>query len=141
MRKLILFLFLCFSLNGFAQTIQGVKHIEIVSEIQDTMVLLNKPDIDKINRTYFEKNKIDSLNHINEEIIKLYIQKDISLVNIIDLKDSIIKDKDQLISETKTSLEGKYEAQKQETKKMRTKKIIWQSISLAEIGIFLLIIL
>lgn len=105
------------------------------------MVLLNKPDIDKINRTYFEKNKIDSLNKINEEIIKLYIQKDISLVNIIDLKDSIIKDKDQLISETKTSLEGKLEAQKQETKKMRTKKIIWQSISVAEIGIFLLLIL
>lgn len=140
MKKLIFILFLFFSVLCSGQ-IQGVKHIEIVSDICDTMILINKQDADKINRTYFEKNKIDSINKINEEVIKLYTQKEASLVKIIDLKDSIIKDKDQLISETKTSLEGKYEAQKQETKKMRTKKIIWQSISLAEIGIFLLIIL
>ena len=46
MKKLITILFLFFSILGYGQTIEGVKHIEIVSEIQDTMALLNKKDIE-----------------------------------------------------------------------------------------------
>lgn len=141
MKRVILLLTLLVSLQGYGQVIEGVKHIEIVSEISDTMALINKYDVDKINRTYFEKNRLDSLNRINEDIIKLYEKKYLSLANITDIKDDIIKDKDLLISETKSSLEAKYEAQKEETKKMQNKKIIWQSISIAEIAIFLLIIL
>lgn len=141
MKRIILLLTLLVSLQGYGQIIEGVKHIEIVSEISDTMALINKYDVDKINRTYFEKNRLDSLNRINEDIIKLYEKKYLSLANITDIKDDIIKDKDLLISETKSSLEAKYEAQKEETKKMQNKKIIWQSISIAEIAIFLLIIL
>ena len=73
MKKLITILFLFFSILGYGQTIEGVKHIEIVSEIQDTMALLNKKDIDKINQVFFEREKLDSLNRANEELINLFI--------------------------------------------------------------------
>lgn len=142
MKQLILFLLLfLLVVPMYGQVIEGVKHIEIVSEIQDTMALLNKKDIDKINQVFFEREKLDSLNRTNEELISLYQAKCLSLLNISSLKDDIIKDKDLLIDETKTLLEAKYEDQKLETKKMRNKKLIWQGISIAEIAIFLIIIL
>lgn len=142
MKQLILFLLLfLLVVPMYGQVIERVKHIEIVSEIQDTMALLNKKDIDKINQVFFEREKLDSLNRTNEELISLYQAKCLSLLNISSLKDDIIKDKDLLIDETKTSLEAKYEDQKLETKKMRNKKLIWQGISIAEIAIFLIIIL
>ena len=124
MKKLITILFLFFSILGYSQTIEGVKHIEIVSEIQDTMALLNKKDIDKINQVFFEREKLDSLNRANEELISLYQAKCLSLLNIGCLTYDIIKDKDFLIDETKDALEAKYEDQKLETKKMRNKKLI-----------------
>lgn len=142
MKQLILFLLLfLLVVPMYGQVIEGVKHIEIVSEIQDTMALLNKKDIDKINQVFFEREKLDSLNRANEELISLYQTKCLSLLNISSLKDDIIKDKDLLIDETKDALEAKYEDQKLETKKMRNKKLIWQGISIAEIAIFLIIIL
>ena len=142
MKQLILFLLLfLLVVPMYGQVIEGVKHIEIVSEIQDTMALLNKKDIDKINQVFFEKEKLDSLNRTNEELVSLYQAKCLSLLNISSLKDDIIKDKDLLIDETKDALEAKYEDQKLETKKMRNKKLIWQGISIAEIAIFLIIIL
>ena len=124
MKQLILFLLLLLTIPIYGQVIKGVKHIEIVSEIQDTMALLNKKDIDKINQVFFEREKLDSLNRANEELISLYQAKCLSLLNISSLKDDIIKDKNLLIDETKTSLEAKYEDQKLETKKMKNKKLI-----------------
>lgn len=142
MKQLILFLLLfLLVVPMYGQVIEGVKHIEIVSEIQDTMALLNKKDIDKINQVFFEREKLDSLNRTNEELISLYQAKCLSLLNINSLKDDIIKDKDLLIDETKDALEAKYEDQKLETKKMKNKKLIWQGISIAEIAIFLIIVL
>ena len=59
MKQLILFLLLfLLVVPMYGQVIEGVKHIEIVSEIQDTMALLNKKDIDKINQVFFEREKI-----------------------------------------------------------------------------------
>ena len=125
MKQLILFLLLfLLVVPMYGQVIEGVKHIEIVSEIQDTMALLNKKDIDKINQVFFEREKLDSLNRANEELISLYQAKCLSLLNISSLKDDIIKDKDLLIDETKDALEAKYEDQKLETKKMKNKKLI-----------------
>lgn len=142
MKQLILFLLLfLLVVPMYGQVIEGVKHIEIVSEIQDTMALLNKKDIDKINQVFFEREKLDSLNKVNEDLVMVYQAKCLQLLQISDLKDGIIKDKDFLINETKDALEAKYEDQKLETKKMRNKKLIWQGISIAEIAIFLIIIL
>lgn len=125
MKQLILFLLLfLLVVPMYGQVIEGVKHIEIVSEIQDTMALLNKKDIDKINQVFFEREKLDSLNKVNEDLVMVYQAKCLQLLQISDLKDGIIKDKDLLIDETKDALEAKYEDQKLETKKMRNKKLI-----------------
>lgn len=125
MKQLILFLLLfLLVVPMYGQVIEGVKHIEIVSEIQDTMALLNKKDIDKINQVFFEREKLDSLNKVNEDLVMVYQTKCLQLLQISDLKDGIIKDKDFLINETKDALEAKYEDQKLETKKMRNKKLI-----------------
>ena len=125
MKQLILFLLLfLLVVPMYGQVIEGVKHIEIVSEIQDTMALLNKKDIDKINQVFFEREKLDSLNKVNEDLVMVYQAKCLQLLQISDLKDGIIKDKDFLINETKDALEAKYEDQKLETKKMRNKKLI-----------------
>lgn len=84
MYKFIVSLGLTFCcLTAHCQFLPGVKHIEIVSEVQDSMVLLNKPDIDKINKTYFEKRKLDSLNVYNNKHVELLEDK-------IEIKDSII---------------------------------------------------
>ena len=74
----------------YGQFLPGVKHIEIISEIEDSMVLLNKPDVDKINKTYFEKEKFDSLNTYNEKAIEL-------LENKINIQDSIITNNNLLL--------------------------------------------
>lgn len=125
MKQLILFLLLfLLVVPMYGQVIERVKHIEIVSEIQDTMALLNKKDIDKINQVFFEREKLDSLNKVNEDLVMVYQAKCSQLLQISDLKDGIIKDKDFLINETKDALEAKYEDQKLETKKMRNKKLI-----------------
>ena len=74
----------------YAQFLPGVKHIEIISEIEDSMVLLNKPDVDKINKTYFEKEKLDSLNVYKDQIINILEYK-------ISVQDSIIVSKNSLL--------------------------------------------
>jgi hypothetical protein len=67
----------------YGQFLPGVKHVEVISDLQDSMVLLNKPDIDKINKTYFEREKLDSVSKYHEQLINLLEHK-------IELQDSII---------------------------------------------------
>ena len=79
MYKIIAVILMFCSTFVYGQFLPGVKHIEVVSEIQDSMVLLNKPDVDKINKMYFEKEKLDSLNMLKlslmykRYLLKLYI--------------------------------------------------------------------
>lgn len=89
-RFIISCLFLFISVVANCQFLPGVKHIEIVSDIQDSMVLLNKPDIDKINKTYFEKRKLDSLNTYLNESVDL-------LNNQVTIQDSIISNQEIII--------------------------------------------
>ena len=76
--------------------IDSIKHVEVVSEIQDSMVLLQKSDVDKINKTFFEKNQLDSLNTLNEKII-------FNLEQVNSTLDSIIVNQ-QLIIENHTEI-------------------------------------
>lgn len=69
MRSIIIWILLFISTFSFAQELNQIKHIEIVSEIQDSMALINKTDIEKINKTFYEKRQLDSLNFINDSII------------------------------------------------------------------------
>ena len=130
------------SISAHCQFIPGVKHIEIISEIQDSMVLLNKPDVDKINKTYFEKSKLDSLNVYNEQTINL-------LENKIFVQDSIINNQKLLLynevtinTHLRKNLEDNTTQYEKQLKDERLKKIGWQvGIGVATIGIVLALVL
>lgn len=101
MKYIVLIICLLFSFNTFAQDLDSVKHIIVVTELQDTMALINKDDINKINKTFYEKNILDSLNKLNDSIIynlhQNIFQRDTLLINYraIQKADSIIKAKYQ----------------------------------------------
>lgn len=125
----------------YAQYIPGVKQIEIVSEIQDSMVLLNKPDVDKINKTYFEKNKLDSLNFYNESLIYLLENKVSLLVSINLEKDKIIRNHLSIQNKLNEELEWTNEYYEKQLRKENNKKIWWQTATAAGVvGIILALI-
>lgn len=95
----IICLFYC--LICFAQLPDEIKHIEIVSEVSDTMVLLNKPDLDKINTAFYRLECADSLNAINEQIIDTLNAKEQKLEQSISVYQEVIKNKDEQISNIK----------------------------------------
>ena len=126
----------------YGQFLPGVKHIEIISEIEDSMVLLNKPDVDKINKTYFEKEKLDSLNACNEITIEL-------LENKINIQDSIITNNNLLLKNeielnkylTK-SIEDNTTQYEKYLRREKAKKVCWQTATgVAVVGIILALVL
>ena len=54
------------------------------------MILLNKQDVNKVNKIYFDKKQLKNLNQRNEELIIL-------LENKIAIQDSIIVHKDNML--------------------------------------------
>ena len=67
MKKLLIIIFSLISVNCFCQSLDSIKHIEIISEIRDSMALINKDDIDKTTDDFInayidefgETNKFD----------------------------------------------------------------------------------
>ena len=142
MYKIITFILLFFSVSAYGQFLSGVKHVEIISEIKDSMVLLNKPDVDKINKTYFEKNKLDSLNVCYEKTILLLEQK-------IQLQDSLLVNHEFLLNNEiatnmylKKNLEDNMLQYEKYLRKEKIGKIGWQTATGAAIvGVILALIL
>lgn len=134
MRKLIFIIFLCSNLLVHAQT-----HIEYISEKTDTMALINKHDIDIINNVFVERNRLDSLNVLNEKII---LQLELESL----IKDSIILKQDKTIDNTniiveeleKNNLET-IEKYSQELKTEKRKKTSFQTLT--GVGIITIILL
>jgi hypothetical protein len=130
------------SISAHCQFISGVKHIEIVSKIQDSMVLLNKPDVDKINKTYFEKSKLDSLNVYKDQTINL-------LENKISVQDSIINNQKLLLdneiainTHLRKNLEDNTTQYEKQLKKERSGKIAWQvGVGVTAVGVILALVL
>lgn len=108
MYRFIVFIGLMFcSICTYGQFLPGVKHIEIVSEIEDSMVLLNKPDVDKINKTYFEKSKLDSLNVHKDQIINILEDKIYVQDSIIIYKNSLLENEITINAHLKKNVEDK----------------------------------
>ena len=82
---------------AFAQLPTEVKHVELVSEVADTMVLINKPDLDKINTAFYRLDKSDSLNVVNDRIITNLEVESRKLNQIIETQKYIISNKDEQI--------------------------------------------
>ena len=123
------------SLNCFSQNISQIKHLETISEITDTMALINKQDIDKINRTYFIKNKLDSLNCLNEAIIRELNVKVAAQDSIIFNQLGIISNKDHIILEYKNKHDELIANNLKQIKKEQRKSRIFKIFSASELAI------
>lgn len=143
MKKLLIVL-ICnlLTFSGFCQSLDSIKHIEIVSEIRDSMALINKDDIDVINRTFYELEISDSLNQINDSIINQLVIQNHKLDSIMQSQQVVILN-DQII-QSKLTLDHKNEIDryKKELKRTNNKKIAWQSTTgLSLLAIILIILL
>ena len=147
-RNILVIILLSFSqiLWGQSDSLQKrVKHVEVISEIQDTMALINKDDINKINKVFYERNVLDSLRVVDSCIIenqnKLKQLTDsivTTQINTIENQSSIIEQYEIVISESNSEI---VELEKKQ-KKDKNSKIAWQSISgtLAAVVLVLLLL-
>ena len=92
---LILSFLMCFIISN-AQSIDSLKHIVIVTKLQDSMALINNEDINIINKVFYERNLLDSLNTINDTLIQRLKLVQIEQSNII-LNQKVIIQNDSLI--------------------------------------------
>lgn len=91
MRQVITMILLFFSLNCFAQLPEKIKYVEFASEVADTMIMINKADLDKINTTFYQLEVSDSLNVVNEKIISSLISETNTLKDIMNSQRVIIE--------------------------------------------------
>lgn len=136
MRK-ILILFLLLNVTCFAQT-----HVEYISEKCDSMALINQSDIDVINNVFAERNKLDSLNTINNKIIET-LELETEVLDSIVKKQLITIDNDRIIHQNlKRNYEKVLNKYNQDLKKERNQKTSFQiTTGLGLIAIILLILL
>ena len=136
MRKIIIFLFLSLSISCFAQT-----HVEYISEKCDSMALINQSDIDIINGVFSERNKLDSLNSVNEKIIS-ELELGIQLQDSIILhQDLVVKHNEDRITQLELRNKQTEETYSKELKKEKNKKISFQATTGAAIIAIILILL
>lgn len=122
MRKLIAILFLFISIIGYAQL---PEHVEVASEMADTMILINKTDADKINTLFNRYEYADSLNKINENIISTMSLENSKLDSIISAQSSIIINKDEQMSLVKRQNEEAISNLEKQLKRANRGKVIW----------------
>lgn len=87
------------------------------------MVLLQKSDVDKINKTFFEKNQLDSLNTLNEKIIFNLEQVNSTLDSIIVNQQLIIENHTEIENSLTKELEECQDFYDRSLKKERRRKI------------------
>lgn len=136
MRKILLAL----SLIGFTSYAQ--THIEYISEPTDSMALISKQDIDIINNVFNERNVLDSLHNINEQIISTLEITNRIQNDLLETQSLIIVNKDQIIEELEERNKNNIQCYSKELKKEKNKKISFQTTTgLSIIAIILLLLL
>lgn len=148
MKNFKIFLIVClmlFSLTSKGQDtlLTKIKHIEVVSDVQDTMALLNKDDINKINKVFYERDYLDSLRIVDSSLLKaseeIKERMDsivVKQLNTIDNQNTIIEQYQDAISEKDETITGLEKKQKKD----KGSKIAWQSVS-GTLAIVLIIVL
>lgn len=139
---LIISFIICFTeLN--AQSLDSLKHITIVTELQDSMALINNNDINIINKVFYERNLLDSLNSVNDSLIRKLDLVRINQDNIIRKQkaviqnDSLIKIQYQLTIDDRNKI---IQDNQKAIKNQKNQKIVWQSTTGA-LAIALLVVL
>lgn len=137
MQKILIVIGLMVGFNCFAQT-----HIEYISEPTDSMALISKQDIDVINNIFNEKNMLDSLCNINEQLIsKLELHNRVQS-DVLKRQAQMISNQTLLIKELELRNENSVQYYSKELKKEKTKKISFQTTTgLSIIAIILILLL
>lgn len=136
MRKIVLMFSLMVGFNCFAQT-----HLEYISEPTDSMALISKQDIDIINNVFTERNMLDSLCSINEELIsKLELNNRVKSA-VLERQVLIIKNNEMIIKELEARNENSVKYYSKELKKEKNKKISFQALTGASVIAIILLIL
>lgn len=122
-------------------TCSAQTHLEYISEPSDSMAVINKEDIDLINGVFNERNILDSLYNLNEQIISnLEIEINIQDSIIIN-QNQTIKNNEIVISELEVRNNQNIEMYSKELKKEKRKKISFQSLTGAGIITIILLLL
>ena len=140
MRWFISFILLFFVNICFAQNV-SIKHIEIISEIRDSMLLINIEDANKINKIFHEYSKLDSINQINSEIIESLIVKNKYLDSLILNHKKIVNNYERINLELNNCINKKESYYEKQLLKARREKIGWQSATGISLLITLIILL
>lgn len=137
MQKILIVIGLMVGFNCFAQT-----HIEYISEPTDSMALISKQDIDVINNIFNEKNMLDSLCNINEQLIsKLELHNRVQS-DVLKRQAQMISNQTLLIKELELRNKNSVQYYAKELKKEKTKKISYQTTTgLSIIAIILILLL
>ena len=146
-KKLWLLFFSLFSItvNGQNDSLSKIKHIEIISEVRDTMVLINKDDINKINKVFFERNYLDSLRVVDSCLIKGHEEMKQKMDSIVMTQLNTIDNQKNIIEHYKNNAidnNQKIVDLENQHRKDKNSKIAWQSATgtLAAIVLILLLV-
>lgn len=125
-----------FCFNGYSQI-----YIEYVSPKTDSMALINKTDIDIINKVFAERNVLDSLNNVNHQIINHY-ENEISILDSVILKqNNIILNDKEIIDQLESDKFQMIDNYKKELKSETNKKISYQTLTGVSFLVIILLIL
>ena len=86
--------------------------------------MINKEDADKINKTYFLKNQLDTINCLNEKIISELKIKSLKQENIIKEQQEIVDNYKKIVKEQKDQNEKLIKDYDNYLKKSQRKKAI-----------------
>ena len=139
---LIISFMMCFTgLN--AQSLNSLKHVVVVTELQDTMALINNDDINIINKVFYERNILDSLNSVNDSLIRKLDLVRINQDNIIQKQKAVIQNDSLIKIQYKLAIDDRnkiIQDNQKAIKNQKNQKVIWQSTTGA-LAIALLVVL
>lgn len=116
-------------------------YLEYISEPSDSMALISKEDIDIINNVFNERNILDSLHNVNEQIISNLEIKNRVQNTVLESQILMIKNKDEIIEELTMRNENSVQYYTKELKKEKNKKISFQTLTGAGIITIILLLL
>lgn len=140
---LIIGFIICFTgLN--AQSLDSLKHITIVTELQDSMALINNDDINIINKVFYERDLLDSLNSVNDSLIRKLDLVRINQDNIIRKQKAVIQNDSLIKIQYKLAIDNRnkiIQDNQKAIKNQKNQKVIWQSTTGALTLALLLVLL
>ena len=120
-------MFLIFSFSGISQSLDSIKHIEIISEIQDSMALINLEDVNKVNKLFHDYRKLDSLDKINSKIIETLEIKNHFLDSILVEQKAIVQNQKAIELKLRNEIDSKSQHYEKLLLKEQRRKTLWQT--------------